>query len=213
MPPREKYQKFGLDALTDADLVGVLIGSGQKGLSYSQISNAVIKKINKQCRTDKDFNLYKSLISVDGVGPTLALRILAGIELGRRSVKNTDTLKTIINTSSDSLKHFSDIRSRKRECIKGLYLNARFELVHSEILTIGSLTKAEILPRDILIPAMEYGCAYIVLGHNHPSNSSKPSSADIQHTKKLSEACNLIGVSLLEHLVICPNGSWSSIPY
>ena len=127
MLPRERFSKHGIDSLSDTDLISILVGSGIKGKDFRSISNSILKRIRKSIKSGKEISLI-DLVDIEGVGSVTGMRILCGMELGRRvyglymgstvSVKNS-------NQAYELLKSMSNL---KQEHIVGLYLNFRFEL-------------------------------------------------------------------------------------
>lgn len=207
MLPREKFQKLGIAGLTDEDLASLIIGSGVKGADFKSISKSVIKLWHKKTG---DLN-FDDLSEIHGMGEALSLRLLAVFELGSRLYGVCDAIDSYIRSTNDAVPFFSELKGRKREYVRALYLDARFRLVKSETLAIGTISSVGILPRDVIIPALENNSAYIIIGHNHPSGNPSPSQADILFTKRLQEACGLIGIQLIDHLIIGGDGKWCSI--
>jgi DNA repair protein RadC len=100
--------------------------------------------------------------------------------------------------------------SFKQEHVVALYLNSRFGLIQEKTIRIGGVDNSQILPRDIITYALENNASYVVLAHNHPSGDCRPSPEDMVLTSRVSEAMNIMGITLLEHIVIAKNG-WKSI--
>ena len=209
MLPREKFQIFGIDSLKDSDLVAILVGSGIKGKDFKSISKSIISKFKKVLEEGRDIQL-EDLEGVEGVGNVTAMRILSGIELGRRLYGIQDVSKMVAMNSKQAYAILKDIGGKKKEYIVALFLNSRFEVIKRKTICIGSLDGVGIMPRDVLIPALECNCAYVVLAHNHPSGDATPSREDIVVTQRMSEAFSLVGLELLDHLVITSK-DWKSV--
>jgi len=139
-----------------------------------------------------------------------AMRILSGIELGRRLYEVDSGEKIFLKTSNDAYTLLRDISRRKQEHVVALFLNSRFELLARRTICIGSLDGVSVLPRDIIIPALEVNASSVVLAHNHPSGDPTPSSDDIVITKRISEGLSLVGLNLLDHIVIGEKG-WERV--
>lgn len=208
MQPREKIIYMGLSSLSDVELVSAIIGSGVRGANYSTVASSTLKQIK---RTPKETLSLETLLKVNGIGMAKAVNLLAGIELGRRMYDLFGKEAERVISTSDAVGHFNDIRFKKREHVKCLFLNARYDLLLSEIISIGSFDNSRLLPRDVIAPALEINASSVVLGHNHPSGNSSPSKEDIMVTSRLYRACEIVGISLLDHVVVTSN-SWSIVP-
>jgi DNA repair protein RadC len=209
MLPREKFQRNGIDALSDNDLIAILVGSGIKGKDFQSISLTVLKKLRKSIKNGSEFTL-KDLSNTEGVGEITAMRILAGMELGRRVYGIYSNQKFLIYNSKDAYELLKNISTYKQEHILALYLNSRFELLEQKTVRIGGVDNAQLLPRDVIMYALENNASYVVLAHNHPSGECSPSREDILLTKRINEAMDIMGIKLLEHIVIARDG-WKSI--
>jgi DNA repair protein RadC len=115
-------------------------------------------------------------------------------------------------TSEQAYMLLKDIGTKKKEYVIAVFLNSRFEVIKKETICIGSLDGVGIVPRDILIPALESNAGYVVIAHNHPSGDATPSKEDIVITKRISEALDLVGLRLIDHLVIS-NTDWKCIDF
>ena len=209
MLPREKYLERGIDSLSDTELVAILVGSGVKGKDFFSISRGIVKRIRKVLSKGREIKL-EDVDGVEGVGEVTAMRILAGMELGRRVYGLCRNERALVRNSEEAYELLKDIGSKKQEYIVGLFLNSRFEVLDKRVVGMGTLDLVSILPRDIIIPALELNAALVVIAHNHPSGDSSPSEEDILFTKRLSEALDMVGMKLLDHIVIGKD-TWKSI--
>jgi DNA repair protein RadC len=209
MLPREKFLKNGLDSLSDNDLIAILVGSGIKGKNFKSISLSILRKIRKSIKEGKEIDI-KTLSKTEGVGKVTAMRIVAGMELGRRVYGIYSEEKTTIHNSKQAYQLLKNMTNLKQEHVVALYLNSRFELVEQKTIRIGGVDNSQILPRDIITYALENNASYVVLAHNHPSGDCTPSPEDILLTTRVDEAMTIMGITLLEHIVIAQNG-WKSI--
>ena len=209
MLPREKFQRSGIDSLSDNDLIAILVGSGIKGKNFKSISLSVLRKIRKEIKRGNVLTLQE-LSKIEGVGEITAMRILSGMELGRRIYGIYSNQKLLVYNSKDAYELLKNISEYKQEHILALYLNSRFELLEQKTVRIGGVDNAQLLPRDVITYALDNNASYVVLAHNHPSGECTPSHEDILLTKRLDEAMELMGIKLLEHIVIAKDG-WKSI--
>ena len=209
MLPREKYLKRGIDNLTDMDLVAILVGSGVKGKDFLSVSRSVIRKMRKLVKAGKTVET-EDITEVEGVGVVTAMKILCGIELGKRLYGLEDNDRSLVRNSQEAYTVLRDIGNKKQEYVVALFLNSRFEVLDRRVICIGSLDGVNVLPRDIIIPALELNASSVVLAHNHPSGDASPSREDAVLTKRIQEALELVGLNLLDHIVV-GDGSWKRV--
>lgn len=209
MLPREKFLKMGVDNLTDTDLLAILIGTGVKGKNFMGVARAVLRKIRGTISDDNQLEI-DDIVSVSGVGAIKGMQILSGVELGRRLYGLNSKDRILVQNSKDAYEYLKDIGKKKQEHIVGLFLNARFEILDSRVICIGSLDNVSVLPRDVIIHALELNASSVVLAHNHPSNDPRASSEDYTITRRIKEALELVGLELLDHIIICKDG-WSRV--
>jgi DNA repair protein RadC len=209
MLPREKYLERGIENLSDIDLVAIMVGSGVKGKGFMSVSRGVISRMRKLIRENKDVGV-KDIMEVEGIGLVTGMKILSGIELGRRLYGLQSKNKSFVRNSEEAYFLLRDIEQRKQEHVVALFLNSRFEVLDRRVIGIGSLDGVTVLPRDIIIPALELNSSSVVLAHNHPSGDSTPSREDIELTKRIDESLNLIGLNLLDHIIVGKN-EWKRV--
>ncbi|MDX9739104.1 MAG: DNA repair protein RadC [Candidatus Dojkabacteria bacterium] len=210
MLPREKFLLRGINSISDVELIEILVGSGIKGADFKKISKSVLKVVKEKVSKEEHISV-KDLQQVHGVGQILAMKIVSGIELGRRVYGLFDREVVRVTSCKEAYEIFKDMKDLKRERVDIVCLNSRFEYVVREIVAIGGLNCANILPRDILYPAIVNNCAFVLMAHNHPSGDSTPSQEDIALTKNLNQALELVGIQLLDHIVVS-KGNYSSVP-
>ncbi len=201
MLPREKLLKRGLSVLSDIELVEILVGSGFRGRDFKQISRSVMRVVKKFVKNKQSLDI-KDLVKVSGIGEVVSMRIVAGIELGRRmyGLFDEDILK--ITDSEGAYSLLKDMGSLQRERVDIVCLNSRFEYICRESIALGSLNCANLSPREVIYTAVINNSAFVILAHNHPSGDSTPSVEDVTLTKRIQESLNLVGIQLLDHIVI-----------
>jgi len=203
--PRERFLKKGSDALSKSDLLAILLGSGIKGKNVRQLSEQIIKKFGKNFLNIK----IEDLLEVPGIGQAKALQMVSAISLVKRFYDEEKGNDAIIRNQQDVLSLTYDLRDKKKEYLVCLYLNARNGLIKKEIVSVGLLDKSLIHPREIFHPAVELNAASIILIHNHPSGDSSPSVKDIEIVKKISQAGEIMGISVIDFIITAENGSCS----
>ncbi len=204
MLPREKYIERGIDSLSDMELLAIIVGRGIKGKNFLSVSRSLISRMRSILEAKKIITL-DSIRNIDGIGEVTGMKILCGIELGRRLYEIGSVEKIYVRNSQDAYLALKQIGKMKQEHVVALFLNSRFEVISKKTICIGSLDSVNVLPRDIIIPALELNASSVVIAHNHPSGDSSPSQEDAEITRRISAALELVGLSLLDHIVIAEN--------
>ena len=194
--PREKLQIKGASALSDFELLQALIGSGNKQADVSKIARETLKLIKASGAEVS----YDELAKVTGLGLAKITEILAALELSKRYLLKTD--QPIIDSPEKAVEQLSDIRDKKQEYFVCLTLDGANRLITRRIITIGTLTSSLVHPREVFADAITDRAASIIVAHNHPSGSLKPSTADLEVTQRLTEAGELLGIKLIDHLIV-----------
>ena len=201
--PYERLEVLGEKQLTNAELIAIILKTGTKDMPAIEVANVILK----ECMGDNE-NLslagisLNKLKSIKGVGRVKAITLKAAFELANRMNLNTED-RLCINTVSTLGKFVADrIANEKQENILVIGLDAKSRLVKSEIVATGKLNSAEIENREIFRTALECGCAYIAIGHNHPSGDPTPSHDDILMTCNLLKLGRLLGIPVVDHIVL-----------
>lgn len=194
--PREKLYEKGPAALSDFELLQALIGSGNAQANVSKIAKDAHKLLEKH-RTDLS---YEHLAQVKGLGSAKITEILAAFELSRRYLIDSD--QPIIDSPEKAVEQLSDIRDKKQEYFVCLTLDGANRLINKHTITIGTLTASLVHPREVYATAIEDRAASIVVAHNHPSGNLEASEGDREVTRRLKEAGELMGISLVDHIIL-----------
>lgn len=203
--PREKFLKKGPEALSKSDLLAILLGSGIQGKNVQQLSLQIIKKFGKNF-----LNItVDDLKGVAGIGEAKALQIASAISLVKRFYTDDKTNEVVIKKSQDVASLTYDLRSKKKEHLVCLYLNARNVLLKKEIVSVGLADKTLLHPREIFYPAIELNAANVILTHNHPSGDSSPSDKDIEIVEKIAQAGEIMGIPVIDFVIISGKGDYS----
>ncbi len=209
MLPREKYLERGIDSLSDMELIAIIVGSGIKGHDFMSVSRSVVYRIRKSIKKNGNVDV-NDIVDIMGIGLATAMKILSGIELGRRLYDLGSQERAVVRNSQEAYYLLRDMQNKKQEYIVGIFLNSRFELLEQRTLAIGTVDGAGLLPRDVIIPALELNASSVILAHNHPSGDPLPSDEDFAVTERVGKALDLVGMKLLDHMVI-GRESWKSI--
>ena len=199
--PREKLAEQGKAALGDNELLAVLLGHGAHGVTALDLANQLLA----------DLGGLRGLARVSpvelsrrrGVGPATASRLVAAIELGRRSVVRAGPARQQIAAAVDAARYLLP-RFGTAEVEQGgvLLLDARHRVLHARVLTRGTADATPMHPRDVFREAALAGAAALVLFHNHPSGDPLPSTEDLQLTKRMIEAGELMGITVVDHVIL-----------
>lgn len=200
--PREKLLLKGRAALSDAELIAILIGSGSADETAVGLSKRILYSLDNQLSQLAKLSV-KDLTQFKGIGEAKAISIIAALELGRRR-KDTETSKRIKITGSQSAfdvvyPHLGDLNHEEFWVI---FLNRANEVIGKENISKGGVSGTVVDPKVIFKQAVQFPASAIILAHNHPSGNLKPSQADHQLTKKLKEAGKALDIPVLDHLII-----------
>ena len=194
--PREKLARYGTARVSDLELLMAVIGSGNKQADVGKIAREVLK-ILRQKGGDVS---YDDLRSVIGLGEAKIPVILANFELARRYLMDDE--RPVIDSPEKAVELLADIRDKRQEYFVCLTLDGANRLIAKRVVTIGTLTASLVHPREVFADAIADRAASIIVAHNHPSGSLRPSQADIVTTDRLKSAGELLGVPLINHLLI-----------
>jgi DNA repair protein RadC len=200
--PREKLKEKGVHALSNEELIALILGSGSKTQGVRAIAAEVAKLIADQ----KGNVTLEDLAKVEGIGLAKAAQILASFELARRYMVK-ETVK--VTEAKDVLPLLGDIVSKQQEYFVCFSLNGANEVIEKRIVTVGLLDKSQVHPREVFADVITDRAASIVLAHNHPSGELKPSNSDLKIHEQLTEAGKILGIKVLDHIIISKKGYYS----
>lgn len=198
--PREKLLSAGPGSLTHAELMAVLLGVGTRKEEVMTMASRILREYGERAIVNER-NPQRLADSLD-IPLAKACQIVASFELGRRSYQNRAGKPLFVRTATQAFEHLRGMGDLQKEQLRGLYVNSRYEIIHEEIISIGSLTANIVHPREVFHPALEYNAAAVIVAHNHPSGTLEPSENDIQATEQLVAAGKVLGIELLDHLII-----------
>jgi len=205
--PRKRFLKFGPEALSDAELLAIILRTGNKGENVMEVSNHLISNFGQ---LSKIFNSSISeLHKIKGIGESKAMEILAIAELNKRVEQEKNAIKKI-TCAEDVFKYFHRrLKDKKQEHFYILMLNNKNQIIKEEEISKGILDASIVHPREIFNPAIKNSASKIILIHNHPSGDPTPSQEDLEITEKLQKAGDEIGISILDSLIISKDNFWS----
>jgi DNA repair protein RadC len=207
--PREKLLLKGAENLSNSELLAILLRDGSKDKTAVDMAKEVLKLV-KDNLVELGKLSVKELMKIKGVGEAKAITITAALELGRRRQAASPLEKTAICSSHDIANYLqAKLKDYRHEVFAVLFLNRANKINHFEIVSEGGITGTVADPRVILRKALEQDAVNIILCHNHPSGSLKPSRADEQLTVKIKEASRFLDITVLDHVIVSEDGYYS----
>ncbi len=199
--PREKLLARGAAALSDAELLALLLRTGIEGKNVVALAQEIVEKfggISGLLHADA-----KALQSIKGLGPAKKAELMAVVELSRRALAEQMTHKTMLDLPSVMLDFVRlQIGSKPYESFMVLFIDATQKLLAFEELFRGSLTGTSVYPREVALRALHHHAAGVILAHNHPSGQVQPSQSDISMTAKMKAALALLDIVVVDHVIV-----------
>ena len=199
--PRERLEKCGPGALSDSELLAIILRIGSKNISVTELARKLLR----------DYSGLKGiaaasleeLCELGGIGKAKAVQVQAAFEIGKRFSKARDKKDDRIRCSED-VKNllWHDMRTHDKEHFVILILDTKNRVLKDKTITIGTLDSSIIHPRGVFKSAIKSNAASVIIVHNHPSGDPTPSSDDVATTKRLREAGEIVGISVLDHVII-----------
>lgn len=207
--PREKMFKKGPKALSNAELLAIILRTGIKNQNVLSMAYKILSEHNGlRFLTDTS---VEELSKINGIGLAKATQLMAAAELGKRISQYGAEDDTFIRCPKDAADILmEEMRYLNKEHMKVILLNVKCKVMSIEEISIGSLSSSLAHPREVFIPAVKKSSAAIILAHNHPSGDPSPSKDDIDITKRISEAGKILGIELYDHIII-GNGIYVSL--
>jgi len=200
--PREKMLKYGPRALTNTELLAVVLGNGVEGENVLQVAEDLMRRHGAEALPGLTLEGWRT---TRGIGTVKACQMTAAFELARRILVRPEA-EFRVSSPREAYELVRDLKRARKEHLVALYLDAQNHLIQRETISIGALNTTRTHPREILQPAILHSALAFVLIHNHPSGSLEPSRDDLDFTRSIARAAELIGVGLADHLIVSPRG-------
>jgi len=204
--PREKLQTKGGEALSDLELLAILLGSGIKGHEVMTVANRILKVLDA---SNGKPNL-EELQKIEGVGLAKATLIAAALELSRRRIRPEGLKITFPTDVLPLISHFAD---RKQEHFICISINGANEVITSRVISVGLVNRTQVHPREVFADPITDRASAIIVAHNHPVGSLTPSKEDIEVTQRLKTAGETLGIRLLDHIIFNQKGYYSFLEH
>jgi len=201
--PRERLLKLGSEALSAQEILALILGRGIKGESVMVTSQRLLSKFGNLKGIANAS--VEELRQIKGIGPAKAAQIKAAFELSKRLENSVDEGKRpVVKSPEDAAKLVrSQLKGKKKEHFLVLCLDTRNKLINYKPVSIGSLDTSIVHPREVFKEAISSSAASVIFVHNHPSGDPEPSKEDIELTKRLAKAGEIMGIDVLDHIIVC----------
>jgi len=219
--PREKLLARGPAALSDAELLAILLRTGIVGKGVLQLAQELLDEPQRDATTGQPTGGFGGIAGllhtsaadlerIKGLGPAKRAELVAVLELARRALAQQLREREVFD-SADTVKHYLQLHlaSKGHEVFAVLFLDSQHRLLALEELFRGTLTQTSVYPREVVLRALHHQAAAVVLAHNHPSGSVQPSRADEQLTQTLKATLALVDVRVLDHVIVAPGQAFS----
>ena len=198
--PREKLLVHGVSALSDPELIAILLRTGLRGANAVEVGRQLLEKYKSLTGISRCS--VKELRKIPGIGQTKALELVAAFGLGQRLAHETLSKQKLDSPELVSELVGPEMRQLRTESLRVILLDTRYRLLHIEEISVGSLNESIAHPREIFRPAITYSAYAVIVVHNHPSGDASPSQTDHSLTRRLAEAAELLEIKLLDHIII-----------
>ena len=205
--PREKALRYGLESLSDLELVALILQSGNKNRSVFEIASDVLKEREG---LSKLMQMHvNTLMQIQGIREVKALQLLASVELSKRVIKSKVYHASILKPE-DVIEWFEfEYGVLQQECFIALYLDTKSKLIAHRVLFKGTLNESTVHPREVFKEAFLQNANSVLIAHNHPSGDCTPSQADFEVTYKMVHVAITMGVHLVDHIIVGQNQYYS----
>lgn len=202
--PRERLLSSGVSSLKLSELLALIFNTGTKKEDVLAMSSRLIKEYGEKSLLNtvdpKKLSLELSIPLVK------AMQVVSCIEIGKRLFDKKTGIGKTLRKAKDVFDYTHDMRELPKEHLRGIYLNTHYKVIHEEVLSIGTIDSNLVHAREVFRPAIEHSAAAVILVHNHPSGNPVPSLADREITEQIKEAGDIIGISLLDHVIVAKSG-------
>ena len=204
--PRERMLSKGAGALSDTELVAILLGFGTKGHDVMSVAKRIVRLVDDQHGRPELADLQR----LAGVGPAKATLVAAALEFARRRIRPEGVkIKTPVDVLP-LVRHYGD---RKQEHFLCISLNGANEVITTRVVSVGLVNKTQVHPREVFADPITDRASAVVLAHNHPSGHLTPSKEDLQLTRQLTEAGETLGIAVLDHIIFSQKGHYSLLEH
>ena len=200
--PRERLLVKGPEALSDIELLAIILRTGPQGKSTLDLSRQLLQHFNGNL-SEMASASPGELSKIKGIGRAKAAELKATFALASRLATNIIAHKQKVSTPNDAADYFRErFRGKKQEELRIILLNTKNVIIREELITVGLLDRSHAHAREVFRSAIQYSASKLILAHNHPSGDPHPSSKDIACTKELAEAGKIVGIEVIDHIIM-----------
>lgn len=202
--PYEKLERFGPEMLSNAELLAIIIRTGNRNETSVSLAQRVLKHDREGSGLSfLHHTTVEQLRKINGIGRVKAIQLKAVMELSKRIASFYDTNRIVLNATADVARVFmEEMRHLDREVFKTVMLNTKNQIIKQRNVSVGSLSASIVHPREVFSEALKIGCAAVIFVHNHPSGDPTPSVDDVDTTRRLVNAGDILGIKVLDHVII-----------
>ena len=204
--PRERFKKFGVQALSNEELLSILLRTGSQSKSVKDLSIDILNNIDIHDLNNID---YTALKNIKGIGEVKAITILIAIEFGKRVLSRSDLIFQI-RTGEDVYNLIKDeMENELQEKFMAIYLDVKNNVILKKVIFIGTVNNSNVTARDVFREGVKSNATSMIIAHNHPAGSIVPSKDDIYLTKEFIKLGRMMGISVIDHIIIGKNNYYS----
>lgn len=212
-PAKERMFKFGADALSNAELLTLLLRTGTREHSATELAMQLLKS-NDSSLSKLLFRSPQELAEITGVGPAKAATLTAVLELARRVARERMEQNTMLDSSDVTRDYLSlTLRGLEHEAFVVLFLNNQNRLIAAETMFKGTVNQVAIHPREVLKRGLQLNAAAVIVSHNHPSGQPKPSDVDLAMTRMLVAILDVVDIRMLDHIIVAGSQQYSFLEH
>ena len=205
--PRERLKEVGVENLSDKELISIILKTGTKEKNASDLA---LELLNEYSLSDLKNITINNLIKIKGIGEVKAIELISSIELGKRIFLKEKTKKKELTSPKEIYEYTKYLfHNKKQEYFYALYFNSKQQLLSTKLLFIGTINQSITHPREVFKEAYLLSASSIICLHNHPSNDTTPSKADISFTKVLIEIGKIQNIPILDHIIVGDDNYYS----
>lgn len=204
--PRERFKKYGVKALSNEELLSILLRTGTANNSVREVSTELLREIKIH---DLDHINYNSLKKVKGIGEVKAITLLSAIEFGRRVLSKEDLVSQIKNSADAYYLVKDELENELQEKFLAIYLDTKKYVIEKKTIFIGTVNNSNVTARDVFREGVKCNACAMIIVHNHPAGSIVPSFEDVNLTNEFIKLGRLLGILVIDHLIIGKNNYYS----
>ncbi len=204
--PRERFKKFGVEALSNEELLSILIRTGTSKKSVKELSMELLKTIDINEISNISYNALKG---IKGIGEVKAITILSAIEFGKRALNHNEII-SCIKSGNDAYNLIKiEMENELQEKFMAIYLDTRNKVIFKKVIFVGTVNSSGVTARDVFREAVKNNASSMIIAHNHPAGSIIPSRDDIYLTQEFIKLGRMMGINVIDHLIIGKNNYYS----